>query len=279
MVRVRCDAFSGRFDSKFDARHTMPDGKPKPKVLELQALKIPGLPRYAALGANCDTSVKHIYFIRHGEATHNVQEKPWGPELIDARLTDVGVKQAKKQADEWAKLPIDVVIVSPLTRALDTAVHGLRAHLECGVPFVAIEECREQIGQNLPDKRRSISDVAMEYPRVVWDAVTDHDDDYLFTPKRESLVDLSKRADLFLSMLIARPEQHIAVVTHSSFLAALFNAALDVAAAPEAASWFANAELREVRLAPISPPSRRLPMVAAVVVAVCGIVWYAYRRR
>ena len=61
--------------------------------------------------------------------------------------------------------------------------------------------------------------------------------------------------------------------------AALFNAALDVTAAPEAASWFANAELREVRLAPISPPSRRLPMVAAVVVAVCGIVWYAYRRR
>ena len=102
----------------------MPDAKPKPKVLELQALKIPGLPRYAALGANCDTSVKHIYFIRHGEATHNVQEKPWGPELMDARLTDVGVKQAKKQADkEVAKLKAGDY--SSVTAAASTMEDGL----------------------------------------------------------------------------------------------------------------------------------------------------------
>ena len=59
----------------------------------------------------------------------------------------------------------------------------------------------------------------------------------------------------FLHFLVAaRPERHIAVVTHSSFLAALLNTAVDTAAVPEVAAWFDNAELREMHVAPCAAP-------------------------
>ena len=44
------------------------------------------------------------------------------------------------------------------------------------------------------------------------------------------------------------------MVTHSSFLAALLNAALDSRAQPEVGEWFGNAEMRHVRLASVSRP-------------------------
>ena len=42
------------------------------------------------------------------------------------------------------------------------------------------------------------------------------------------------------------------MVSHSSFLAALLNAALDSRAQPEVGEWFGNAEMRHVRLASVS---------------------------
>ena len=54
-------------------------------------------------------------------------------------------------------------------------------------------------------------------------------------------------------VLDARPEQRIAVITHSSFLAALSNVALDSRADLAVGEWFANAEMRHVRLARTSP--------------------------
>ena len=66
--------------------------------------------------------------------------------------------------------------------------------------------------------------------------------------RREELPLISTRADAFLQWLHARPEQRIAVVTHSSFLAALCNVAIDSRADLKVGEWFANAEMRHVRL-------------------------------
>ena len=71
--------------------------------------------------------------------------------------------------------------------------------------------------------------------------------------RREELPLISTRADAFLHWLHARPEQRIAVITHSSFLAALSNVALDSRADLTVGEWFANAEMRHVRLARTSP--------------------------
>ena len=91
---------------------------------------------------------KKIHFIRHAEGHHNVMtatsgnndcltvnhagECPADHELWDARLTDVGVAQAKSLRDHLATRPsggrsftsFDLVVVSPLTRTCETALHG-----------------------------------------------------------------------------------------------------------------------------------------------------------
>jgi len=145
-----------------------------------------------------------------------------------------------------ASLPLEVIVTSPLCRAIDTAILGLAPHIDRGVAIIACEECREQFGQNLPDRRRATAALRADYPHIDFAAITE--EDALFTPEREALEALVLRADAFLESLLARPEQHIAVTTHSSFLAALCNAALDTSAAPNISSWFDNAEMRVLLL-------------------------------
>lgn len=231
------------------------------KVDELRALRVPGLPRYRVVTPASDGATeKHIYFIRHGEATHNVAPKPWGEELIDARLTEAGVQQVETLTSTAAELPVEVVIVSPLTRALQTAVTGLKPLLDRGVPFIVAEGCREQLGQNLPDQRRAVAAVAADFPEADWTVMLQGPDaDALFTAEREPLDVLSLRADAFLELCMARPEQHVAVVTHSSFLAALFNTALHLTdeQASTVGAWFANAECRHLVLASMPAESAR----------------------
>ena len=167
------------------------------KVAALRALHVPGLPRFGIAEAT-DASAKDIYFIRHGEAAHNVAPRPWGAELVDAPLTEVGRQQAAELLrPQAAGMAFDVVVVSPLLRAIETATIGLAPHLESGVPFVVVEGCREQLGPNLPDKRRPKHVAAAAYPALDFGAVAGGED-ALFTTEREELPLISSRADAFL---------------------------------------------------------------------------------
>ena len=157
------------------------------KVEALRALRVPGLPRFRIADA-ADTSAKDVYFIRHGEAAHNVAPRPWGEELMDAPLTEVGRQQAAGLLPQAAGVAFDVVIVSPLVRAIETATIGLAGHLERGVPFLVEELCREQLGPNLPDRRRPKHVIAAAYPALDFSAMLD-DEDALFMTERRSNVE------------------------------------------------------------------------------------------
>ena len=160
---------------------------PSEKVAALRALRVPGLPRFRLADA-ADASAKDVYFIRHGEAAHNVAPRPWGEELVDAPLTDVGRQQAAGLVPQAAGVTLDVVIVSPLVRAIETATIGLAAHLERGVPFVVEELCREQLGPNLPDKRRPKDALAAAHPALDFSAMPDGEDT-LFMTEQPSTVE------------------------------------------------------------------------------------------
>ena len=223
----------------------------KKKSAEFAALQLEGLPRFAAR-SEASSSTKSIYFVRHGEAEHNVAPRPWGPELVDAPLTAIGREQAASSLEALTRAldgTLELILVSPLTRALETALIGFKCFADrADFPFVAIEACRERFGVNLPDKRRSTAAVKGAFARVDFSQIEAADDDLFADDERESAEALSRRADAFLAMLHARPEKHIAVVCHSSFLCALTNAALQTEAAPGMGEWFANAELRLVHL-------------------------------
>jgi broad specificity phosphatase PhoE len=138
------------------------------------------------------------------------------------------------------------VVVSPLTRTCETALHvfghprkpGLPAFLcdgeapfgspeyEAGVKvpaprFLVREECRERFGHYVCDGRRSIDEIRGEFPDFDFSEVATNKDNY-YTDERESDEDCCARAVQFLEWLNSRPEKCIAVVTHSSFLRHLF---------------------------------------------------------
>ena len=90
-------------------------------------------------------------------------------------------------------------------------------------------------------------------------AAIESDDDAHYCDERESDEHCCERALHFLQWLNNRPEKCIAVVTHSSFLAALFNTALHLTdeQALTVGAWFANAECRHLVLASMPAESAR----------------------
>mmetsp|Transcript_15432 Transcript_15432/g.32630 ORF Transcript_15432/g.32630 Transcript_15432/m.32630 type:complete len:353 (-) Transcript_15432:371-1429(-) len=212
---------------------------------------------------------KKVHFIRHAEGYHNVATEQTGNldcllrdengtasshELHDARLTSKGIAQADALRTYLSTRPsgtrsfttFDLVVVSPLTRTCQTALHVFGEPREPGKPafltrvdappgspehesgiqiapprFLVREECRERWGRYVCDGRRPISEIAQEFPNFDFSEIL-HDEDVFYTEHRESDEHCCDRAVKFLEWLNKRPEKCIAVVTHSSFLRHLF---------------------------------------------------------
>lgn len=209
-------------------------------------------------------------FVRHGEAHHNVAQREWheagkpgepytldtDPEfkLLDPTLTELGHSQARALQERAAALGAEVVFASPMRRATQTALIGFEKAE--GLPKVAHELLHECGGKHTCDKRRSIRDLSAEFPQLDYSQLVCEEDPYWGDGRtRENLEKLSERGAAFLAWLHDRPEQCVAVVGHSAWLFATFNAAVDVEqAADEAAeerlrSWFETGEMRTVLLA------------------------------
>lgn len=69
-----------------------------------------------------------IFLVRHGETAENLQMRYLG--VRDEPLTSNGRRQARQAATALSKLPIRLVVSSPLRRAADTAAQIQKA---CGV--------------------------------------------------------------------------------------------------------------------------------------------------
>ena len=240
---------------------------------------------------------KKVHFIRHAEGYHNVETARTGTNtclwrgdnaaqehpLWDARLTEKGIRQAQELRQHLATRPsggrsftaFDLVVVSPLTRTLETAQHifgrprtpGLPPFMDPGVapegsieskmpsemrvpaPRILVrEECRERWGEYVCDGRRPIREIIKEFPGFDFSEV-EHDEDMFYEDVRESDPHCWDRSIAFLEWLNKRPEKCIAVVTHSSFLRHLFGQFGDSLANDDKASLqrlAGNCELRSI---------------------------------
>lgn len=77
-----------------------------------------------------------IYVVRHGQTDYNVQGLFQGSK--DIPLNSIGIKQAKETAQKFQDIPVDVILVSPLIRAKETAkyvanVTGVKPIIEQGL--------------------------------------------------------------------------------------------------------------------------------------------------
>ena len=60
-----------------------------------------------------------IYVVRHGQTDYNINGLFQGRK--DIPLNSVGIKQAEETAQKFKNIPVDIILVSPLTRAKETA--------------------------------------------------------------------------------------------------------------------------------------------------------------
>jgi len=218
------------------------------------------------------TVQKIVHFVRHGEGFHNVAMKkskfgctcddkpePRGPcaysdpALQDPELTEKGRGEAKALHDCCAKnLHPGIILVSPLQRATQT---GLIAFEHCldkaGTRWVAMDEFREQFGgPHICDKRTDVGILKKKYPSIDYSYLTETDEK--FSDVREFHGDAAARGFRGLQMIMQQEENEVVVVSHCSFLLALFNVSLTINTEADqclADNWFKTAELKSVVLA------------------------------
>ncbi|XP_039053221.1 phosphoglycerate mutase-like protein 1 isoform X2 [Hibiscus syriacus] len=195
---------------------------------------------------------KTLHLARNAQGVHNVAgdidfSNYLSEEFFDAHLTPLGWQQVdnlRKHVHETGlSKKIELVIVSPLLRTLQTAVgvfggegykDGVDVHplmvenagksirpaissLYCP-PFVAVELCREHLGVHPCDRRKSISEYQPLFPAIDFSLIDCKEDSLWEANYREKDEEIATRGLKFLNWLWTREEREIAVVSHSSFL-------------------------------------------------------------
>lgn len=181
---------------------------------------------------------KTIYFVRHAQGIHNFAEdtdpdffngRHQSDEFIDSPLTQKGFEQCKdlaeKITDESMKYDFQLIVVSSLTRAIQTGIAVFGA-LDPRPSFVSTELCRERISVYTSDHRRNVSVLKKEFPDIDFSQLTS-EHDQMWKTKENTPDDYNsdackKRGLAFLHWLYQRPEQRIAVVSHWVFYTHLF---------------------------------------------------------
>lgn len=224
-----------------------------------------------------DPTRKLIHFVRHGQGYHNllgevcrqngaefsetgdyelaIAEKcPYMlPGIQDPPLTAIGRKDATFLRNIAPLLHVELLVSSLLRRATETILIGFKNCVSNGVPIVAHEGCREQCGVFLCDRRSHVSDYT-EDPRygAVDYTLLGSDEDSMWKPtRRETMLEMTQRAESFLLWLRNRPEREIVVGTHSAWLMAVFNIILQYDQSVNldyATSMFETGEMRSLVL-------------------------------
>ncbi|XP_044474996.1 phosphoglycerate mutase-like protein 1 [Mangifera indica] len=198
---------------------------------------------------------KILHLVRHGQAMHNVEaekslEALLSPKLFDAELSDLGREQVaklrKRVLTSGLLKKIDLVVISPQLRAMQTAVgvFGCEDHMNvygldkckppvtvandlnakpalncCSCPaLLAFEKCRDRMGLRPSDKRRSVSEYQSIFPSMDF-SLMESDEDELWNPDiRESYKEIFYRMVEFVEWLWTRPEKEIVIVSHGVIL-------------------------------------------------------------
>jgi len=137
---------------------------------------------------------------------------------VDARqsLTDNGVLQCKTAREDWGKRVFDeaeLIVVSPMTRALQTAfnINGQA----CDERWLLSHMCSEKLSGATCDEGTPKSEQLGKLPWVKEIRGFDELAEEWWTEKRE---EEELRVASFLDVLMKRPEKKIVVVSHGAFL-------------------------------------------------------------
>jgi len=166
---------------------------------------------------------KTLYCIRHGLSLHNKLYHKHGSktfydkDYVDTMLLPEGRQQAQTLGKTWNEINnIELVIVSPLKRTLETAVNIFE---NIDVPIIALEMCREfPMGLHTCNKRSNKEELELLYPQVNFDNILSQKDNLWDDKQEESIDSLNSRIALFTEYIKNRSETKIAFVNHAAFI-------------------------------------------------------------
>ena len=162
---------------------------------------------------------KRLDLIRHGQSTFNAiyAEAGLDPFEEDARLTELGHQQVSATRATLVERNYDLVITSPLTRAIETTL-GLFAGRD--VPIIVEALHRERLDHSC-DIGRSPVELAREYPELDFDHL---DDPWWYLEVAEGVGIVVEPMAVFLDRVAgfdawirAREEPAVAIVGHGTF--------------------------------------------------------------
>jgi len=160
-----------------------------------------------------------LYFIRHGEAQHNIDFTLYGSEAFYyprnrfSPLTTKGIIQSIKLAEE--RPDVDLVITSCLPRTLLTSqiVFGNVEKL----PIYVSDLVRETNFHHPCNERRSMSEINMSYPSFDLSNLK-HDKDIIFQSGQDNLEERCRELTQWLCLLDKQGHRKVAIVTHLTFM-------------------------------------------------------------
>ena len=179
---------------------------------------------------------KLVHLIRHGESTFNAAYRETGQDPIeyDAPLSPTGHRQVAGRRAAFDGLVIDLVVTSPLTRAIETAL-GLFGHRDVAILVEALH-CERlgascDIGRAPAALQEDFPDLAFDHLDDPWWYVDGTGDSHFEIPANgrggpigttfgwEPIDNLQTRIAAFRDWLQARPEPAIAAVGHATYFA------------------------------------------------------------
>ena len=141
--------------------------------------------------------VTAMILLRHGQSEFNLlfTQTRKDPGIIDPKLTPLGQTQAEEAAEALAHEGIRRIIVSPYTRALQTALPVAR---RLKLPLTVTPTVRERYAFTC-DIGRPVAELRMDFPHVV----LDHIDEIWWPPVEEPAEQVIDRAQLFRAEMAA----------------------------------------------------------------------------
>jgi broad specificity phosphatase PhoE len=157
-----------------------------------------------------------MFLLRHGQSYFNLHfnKTRIDPGIEDPELTPFGIEQASAAAAQLADVALTRIVISPYTRALQTAEPILSVHR---VPVEIMHEVRERTA--------FVCDIGSP-PHVLAERFPHHDFDHL--PLRwwhegiETLEETIARANAFRAQMAAREDNATTLlISHWAFILAL----------------------------------------------------------
>lgn len=149
-----------------------------------------------------------LYIVRHGETDYNVKHIIQG--VVNTNLNETGIRQAQNLKKEIDKLDIDLVIVSPLKRACETASIITK---DRDIEFIYDDRIIERNAGELEEK----ADIYYDRDKA-WNYQLNTDLDYNI----ETIRELLNRTNDFLNDLKRKYlDKKILIVSHEATIRAL----------------------------------------------------------